>query len=123
MPPRKDTGKRKATSTAQAKAKATYAPPPKKRNGGEATSSMTGAQAVAVVADMRHQPQGQRQFGINSIPPHTRDWYRRCRPKHVHPEGAIQERSVKTKYPEIWKGIQDLGLRYVFKTQRRSIST
>ncbi|OIT39403.1 hypothetical protein A4A49_22553 [Nicotiana attenuata] len=114
MPPRKDTGKGKATSTTQAKAKATFAPPPKKRKGGEATSSMTGAQAVAAVAAMRLQPQGQREFGINSIPPHTRDWYKRCRPKHVHPEGAIQESSVKEKYAAIWKGIQDLGLSYVF---------
>ncbi|OIT27997.1 hypothetical protein A4A49_33611 [Nicotiana attenuata] len=44
-----------------------------------------------------------------------RDWYKRCRPKHIHAEGAIQERSVKAKYPAIWKGIQDLGLSYVFK--------
>ncbi|XP_070037075.1 uncharacterized protein [Nicotiana tomentosiformis] len=40
MPPRKDTGKVKATSTAPSKAKATSVPPPKKRRGrGEATSS------------------------------------------------------------------------------------
>ncbi|OIT07039.1 hypothetical protein A4A49_31154 [Nicotiana attenuata] len=77
MPPRKDTCKGKASSTAQAKAKATSAPPAKKRKWGEATSSMSGAQAVAVVAAMRQQPQGQREFGINNIPPHTRDWYRR----------------------------------------------
>ncbi|OIT34401.1 hypothetical protein A4A49_12394 [Nicotiana attenuata] len=115
MPPRKDTGKGKATTTSQAKAKATSAPLPKKRKGGEATSSMTGAQAVAAVAVMRQQPPGQWEFGINSIPPHTRDWYKRCRPKHIHLEGAIQERSVKAKYPAIWKGIQDLGLSYVFK--------
>ncbi|OIS97504.1 hypothetical protein A4A49_22754 [Nicotiana attenuata] len=115
MPPRKDTGKGKATSTAQAKAKATSAPPPNKRKGGEVTSSMSGAQAVVTVAAMRHQPQGQREFGINSIPSHTRDWYMRCRPNHVHLEGAIQERSVKAKYSAIWKGIQDLGLSYIFK--------
>ncbi|OIT39239.1 hypothetical protein A4A49_10575 [Nicotiana attenuata] len=76
---------------------------------------MTGAQAVAAVAAMRTQPPGQREFGINSIPPQTRDWYKRCRPKHIHPEGATQERSVKAKYPAIWRGIQDLGLSYVFK--------
>nr|XP_009791703.1 PREDICTED: uncharacterized protein LOC104238895 [Nicotiana sylvestris] len=115
MPPRKDTSKGNATSTAQAKAKATSVPPPKKRNGGEAASSMTGAQAVAAVSAMRPQPPGQREFGINNIPPHTRDWYKRCRPKHIHPEGAIQECSVKAKYLAIWKGIQDLGLSYVFK--------
>ncbi|OIT38081.1 hypothetical protein A4A49_04105 [Nicotiana attenuata] len=101
MPPRKDTGKGKATSMDQAKEKPTSAPPPKKRKGGEATSSMTGTQAVAGVAAMRQQPPSQWEFGINSIPPHTRDWYKRCRPKHIHPEGAIQERSVKAKYPAI----------------------
>ncbi|OIS97646.1 hypothetical protein A4A49_03996 [Nicotiana attenuata] len=79
---------------------------------------MTGAQAVAAVASMRRQPPGQREFGINSIPPQTRDWYKCCRPKHIHPEGAIQERSMKAKYPAIWKGIQDLGLSYVFKNTR-----
>ncbi|OIT22930.1 hypothetical protein A4A49_53536 [Nicotiana attenuata] len=115
MPPRNDTGKGKATSTDQAKAKSTSAPPPKKRKGGEAASSMNGCQAVAAVDTMRPQPPGQREFGINSIPPHMRDWYKHCRPKHIHPEGAIQERSVKAKYPAIWKGIQDLGLSYVFK--------
>ncbi|OIT29394.1 hypothetical protein A4A49_18066 [Nicotiana attenuata] len=115
MPPRKDTGKGKDTSTAQAKEKSTSTPPPKKRKGGEAASSMTGAQAVAAVAAMRPQPPGQWEFGINSIPSHTRDWYKHCRPKHIHPEGAIQERSVKAKYPAIWKGIKDLGLSYVFK--------
>ncbi|OIT30026.1 hypothetical protein A4A49_40064 [Nicotiana attenuata] len=115
MPPRKDTGEGKASSTAQAKAKATSAPPPKKTKGGETTCSMSGTPAVVAVAAMRQQPQGQWEFGINYIPPHTRDWYRRCRPKHVHPEGAIQQRSVKAKYPAIWKGIQDLGLSYVFK--------
>ncbi|OIT04285.1 hypothetical protein A4A49_16652 [Nicotiana attenuata] len=116
MPPRKDTCKGKATSTAQAKAKATSAPPPKKKKGGEATSSMSGAQAEAAVAAMRPQPQAQREFGINSIPPHTRDWYRHYRPKHIHPEGAIQERNVKAKYPAIWQGIHDLGkLSYDFK--------
>ncbi|OIT32010.1 hypothetical protein A4A49_12379 [Nicotiana attenuata] len=115
MPPRKDTGKGKATSSSQAKAKATSAPPPKKRKGGEAASRMTGAQAMAVVATMRTQPSGHREFGISSIPPQTRDWYKRCRLKHIHPEGATQERSVKAKYPAIWRGIQDLGLSYVFK--------
>ncbi|OIT40496.1 hypothetical protein A4A49_17132 [Nicotiana attenuata] len=115
MPPIKDTGKGNATSSAQDKANATSAPRPKKRKGGEAASSMTGAQAVAAIAAMRTQPPGQLEFGINSIPPQKRDWYKRSRPKYIHPEGAIQERSVKAKYPAIWKGIQDLGLSYVFK--------
>ncbi|OIS96031.1 hypothetical protein A4A49_38980 [Nicotiana attenuata] len=76
---------------------------------------MTGAQVVAAVAAMRTQPPGQQEFGINSIPLQTRDWYKRCRPKHIHPERAIQKRSVKAKYPAIWRGIQDLGLSSVFK--------
>ncbi|OIT28198.1 hypothetical protein A4A49_32647 [Nicotiana attenuata] len=86
-----------------------------KRKGGEAASSMTGAQAVAAVAAMCPQPPGQREFGINSIPLHTMDWYNRCRPKHIHPKGAIQEHNVKAKYLAIWKDIQDLGLSDVFK--------
>ncbi|OIT30146.1 hypothetical protein A4A49_16269 [Nicotiana attenuata] len=115
MPPRKDTGKGKATSTAPAKAKATSAPPPKKRKRGEATSSLSGAQDVATVAAMRPQPQGQWEFGINNIPLHTRIWYKRYRPKHVHPEAVIHERSLKAKYQANWRGSQDLGLSYVFK--------
>ncbi|OIT26544.1 hypothetical protein A4A49_25241 [Nicotiana attenuata] len=114
LPPRKDTGKEKATSTAPSKAKATFAPPLKKRKGGKATSSLSGAQVVVAVAAMRPQPQGQWKFGINSISPHTKDWYRRCSPKHVHLEAAIQERSLKAKYQAIWRGMQDLGLSYVF---------
>ncbi|OIT05918.1 hypothetical protein A4A49_03971 [Nicotiana attenuata] len=115
MPLRKDTGKGKATSTAPAKVKATSAPPLKKRKWGEATSSLSGAQVVEAVAAMRPQPQAQWEFGINSIPPHTKDWYRHCSPKHVHPEAAIHERSLKAKHQAIWRGIQDLGLSYVFK--------
>ncbi|XP_019234746.1 PREDICTED: protein bfr2-like [Nicotiana attenuata] len=101
MPPRKDTSKGKDTSTAPAKAKASSAPPPNKKKREEATSSLSGAQAVAAVAAMRPQPQGQWEFGINNIPPHTKDWYRCCRPKHVHPEAAIQERSLKAKHEEV----------------------
>nr|XP_033514900.1 uncharacterized protein LOC117279454 [Nicotiana tomentosiformis] len=105
MPPRKDTGKGKATSTAPAKAKATSALPPKKRKGGEATSNLSGVQVLAAIAAMRQQPQGQREFGINNIPPHTKDWYRHCRPKYVHPKAAIHERSLKAKFQAIWRGI------------------
>ncbi|OIT39227.1 hypothetical protein A4A49_52317 [Nicotiana attenuata] len=76
---------------------------------------LSGAHAVSAVAAMRPQPQRQREFGIKSIPLHTKDWYRRCRPKHFHPETAIPESSLKAKYQAIWRGIQDLGLSYVFK--------
>nr|XP_016512108.1 PREDICTED: uncharacterized protein LOC107829160 [Nicotiana tabacum] len=116
MPPRKDTGKGKATSMTPSKAKATSAPLPKKRKGGKATSSQVeGLQAMEAIADTRPQTQGQWEFGLKSIPPHTKDWYRRCRPKHVHPEAAIHEHRLQDKYQAIWRGIYELGLSYVFK--------
>ncbi|OIT40669.1 hypothetical protein A4A49_05613 [Nicotiana attenuata] len=116
MLPRKDTSKGKATSTAPSKAKATFAPPPKKRKGGEATSSQgEGLQAVAALAATRQQPQGQREFCTKSMPPHVKDWYKRCRPKHIHAEDAIHERRLKAKYQAIWRGINELGLSYVLK--------
>ncbi|XP_070045350.1 uncharacterized protein [Nicotiana tomentosiformis] len=119
MPPRKDTGKGKATSTAPSKAKAPSAPLPKKRKGGEVTSSqIEGLQAVAAIAATRPQYQGQREFGLKSIPPYVKDWYRRCRPRHIHPESAIHERLLQDKYQAIWRGINDLGLSYVFKNTR-----
>ncbi|XP_070049616.1 uncharacterized protein [Nicotiana tomentosiformis] len=83
---------------------------------GEATSSKgEGLRAVAAIAATHPQPQGQREFGIKSIPPHVKDWYKRCRPKHIHSEAVIHERRLKAKYHAIWRGINELGLSYVFQ--------
>ncbi|XP_070057421.1 uncharacterized protein [Nicotiana tomentosiformis] len=76
--------------------------PRRREKGGGATSCQSeGPQAVATIAATRPQPQGHREFGLKSIPPHTKDWYRHCRPKHVHPEAAIHERRLQAKYQSI----------------------
>ncbi|OIT00946.1 hypothetical protein A4A49_38559 [Nicotiana attenuata] len=116
MPPKKDTDKGKGKATAPSKAKALSAPPPKKRKGGEATSSQVeGLQTVAAIAATHPQTEGQREFGLKSIPPNVKDWYKLCRPTHMHPEAAVHERRLQAKYQPIWKGIHDLGLSYMFR--------
>ncbi|OIT06308.1 hypothetical protein A4A49_15868 [Nicotiana attenuata] len=92
---------------------------PRRREKGEATSSQgEGLRTVAAIVATRPQPQGQWEFGIKIIPPHVKDWYKRCRPKHIHREAAIHERHLQAKYQAVWRGINELGLSYVFRNTR-----
>lgn len=73
-------------------------------------------QAVAAIAATRPQPEGQREFGLKSMPQSAKDWYNKlCRPRHIHSESAVHEWRLQAKYQSIWKGIHDLGLSYVFR--------
>nr|XP_033514930.1 uncharacterized protein LOC117279486 [Nicotiana tomentosiformis] len=115
MPPKNDDGKGKGKATVLTKAKASSRPLPKKRKCGEATSIQVEVlQAIAAIAT-RLQPEGQREFGLKSIPQSAKDWYKLCRPRHIHFELAIHEQRLQAKYQSIWKGIHDLGLSYMFR--------
>ncbi|XP_075099026.1 uncharacterized protein LOC142175918 [Nicotiana tabacum] len=96
MPPRKDIGIGKGKATAPTKAKVSFGPPPKKRKGGEATSSQVeGLQAVAAIAATHPQPEGQREFGLKSIPHSAKNWYKLCRPRHIYSESTVHERRLQ----------------------------
>ncbi|OIS97236.1 hypothetical protein A4A49_52609 [Nicotiana attenuata] len=106
MPPRKDTEKGKATSTAPAKAKATSAPPQKKRKGGK---------LLPVKQPHIHNLKANGNLESKAYPPQCKDWYKCCRPKHIHVEATIHECRLQAKYQAIWRSINELGLSYVFQ--------
>ncbi|OIT36501.1 hypothetical protein A4A49_51234 [Nicotiana attenuata] len=79
-----DKGKGKATAPAKGKTSST--PLPKI------------IRAVTAMAATRPRPQGQREYGIKSIPPSTKAWYKIYRPKHMHLDLAIDECCLRANY-------------------------
>ncbi|OIS97709.1 hypothetical protein A4A49_05447 [Nicotiana attenuata] len=116
MPPRKDTENGKATSIAPSKAKATSAPPPKKRKWVKLLPvKVEDCEQLQLLQPPVHNLRAKGNLESKAYPPHVKDWYKRCRPKHVHPEAAIHECRLQAKYQAIWRGINELGLSYVFQ--------
>ncbi|OIT32703.1 hypothetical protein A4A49_51727 [Nicotiana attenuata] len=93
-----------AKAKAPPKAKATSSgPPPKKRNRVEATCSHSA----------QPQERATHEYGIKSVPPSGRAWYMKCRPNSYLPDFAVDEHKLKSRYPQIWERIHELGLGFV----------
>lgn len=109
-------GKGKVTAPAKRKTSSS-AVPPKKLNHGEATSSIQSAGRQAVAAIVASQPRAHSgcECGIKSVPPLSKKWYKSFCPNNMHLNLAVEEHRLKSKHPNIWHSLHDLGLSYVFK--------
>ncbi|OIS95992.1 hypothetical protein A4A49_31474 [Nicotiana attenuata] len=118
-------GRPTASSKAPAKSKApskdkdtSSGPPPKKRTRVEATSgshSGKGKQVASSFTGAQPQERATREYGIKSVPPYGRAFYRKCRTDSYLPDFAVDEHKLKSRYPKIWEKVHELGLGFVFK--------
>ncbi|OIT33407.1 hypothetical protein A4A49_52747, partial [Nicotiana attenuata] len=106
IPPRKDNGKGKATSTVPSKAKAAFAPPLKKRKWGK---------LFPVKQPLIHNLKDNGSLASKAYPHTLRIGTSVLGQNIYHLEAAIHERRLQAKYQAIWKGINGLGLIYVFR--------
>lgn len=115
-PDAKPLSKAKAKAPSEGKSSSST-PHPKKRNTSEAESSSQdrGKQAVEEIAASQPRDKGERKYGIKSVPPYAKEWYKKCQPDNYHPDLEVEEHRSNSKYPNIWQAIHDLGLSFVFR--------